>query len=175
MFVDRDGTLIEDRGFICKPDDVRLLIGVPRALRRLQNAGFVIVLVSNQSGIGRGYITVDQAAAVHQRMIDELHHQSVALGGCYYCSHLASDCCLCRKPSPGMLIDAAKDLSLSLKDSWMIGDKASDVEAGWQAGCRTVLIGVGGRSGRPNADYIITNWSKLADLIINQQHGVPKD
>jgi D-glycero-D-manno-heptose 1,7-bisphosphate phosphatase len=141
VFLDRDGTLIVDVGYPRDPDDVQLLQGVPEGLRSLRSAGFRLVLASNQSGIGRGIVSKDEARAVHGRFTELLAGQGIELDGAKYCPHAPEAGCRCRKPEPGMLLDAARELGLDLEGSWMIGDKASDVEAGRRSGCGgTVLI-----------------------------------
>ena len=117
--------------------------GAAAALRLLAAANLRLVVVSNQSGIGRGLITVDEARSVHERFIGLIAGEGIVLDGTKYCPHPPEAGCDCRKPSPGMLLEAAEDLRLDLGRSFMIGDKVSDVEAGERAGCRTVLLGSG--------------------------------
>jgi D,D-heptose 1,7-bisphosphate phosphatase len=148
VFLDRDGTLIEDPGYLREPEQVRLLPGVVEGLRALRAAGFALVVVTNQSGVARGYLNEIQLTAVHDRMRHLLAVGGVSLDGLYYCPYhpegavdayrKESDW---RKPGCGMLLQAAKDLGIDLGRSWMIGDVARDVEAGRRAGCRTVLLG----------------------------------
>jgi D-glycero-D-manno-heptose 1,7-bisphosphate phosphatase len=141
VFLDRDGTLIEDTGYPRDPEAVRLLEGAPEALAALRRAGFALVLVSNQSGIGRGIVTQEEADAVHDRVVRELLAHGVELDDVRYCPHTPEDACSCRKPAAGLLLDSARELGLDLARSFMVGDKPSDVEAGRAAGCRTVLLG----------------------------------
>lgn len=138
IFLDRDGTLIVNVHYPRDPDLVEILPGAPEALRPLQR-DWLLVIVSNQSGIGRGLITPEEANAVHDRMISLYREQGIAFAGIYYCPHVPGAHCECRKPSPGMLLDAALDLDLDLEQSMMIGDKPSDVEAGRAAGCADVI------------------------------------
>jgi len=138
IFLDRDGTLIVDVGYPRDPEMVELLPGVEEVLRPLQR-DWLLVIVSNQSGIGRGVISPEEANAVHDRMISLFREHGVAFAGVYYCPHAPGAHCECRKPSPGMLLDAALDLDLDLEQSIMIGDKPSDVEAGRAAGCAEVI------------------------------------
>lgn len=147
VFLDRDGTLIEDPGYLREPARVQLLPGVAEALRTLRAAGFMLVVVTNQSGVARGYFNEIELAAVHDRMRELLAAGGVKLDGLYYCPYhpegvveayrKASDW---RKPGCGMLLAAASDLGIDLGRSWMIGDAARDIEAGRRAGCRTVLL-----------------------------------
>lgn len=109
-------------------------------LRTLAEKGFLLVVVSNQSGIGRGLITEEQAAAVDRRFRELLAENGISLAGAYYCPHAPDAGCLCRKPLPGLLHTAAEALQIDLAQSYMVGDKVSDCEAGEAAGCSAVLI-----------------------------------
>jgi D-glycero-D-manno-heptose 1,7-bisphosphate phosphatase len=140
IFVDRDGTVIEDVGYISDPEAVQLVPGAAAALRALRRDGFRIVLVSNQSGIGRGYFSAEQAYAVHDRMVDKLSREGADIDDFRYCPHAPDAGCSCRKPLPGMLRQAAEALHLDLQRSFMIGDSAVDAAAGRAAGCRTILL-----------------------------------
>src|SRR4051794_3177637 len=109
VFLDRDGTLIEDTGYPRDPDRIRLLPGAAEALRRLEGLGLLLVLVSNQSGLGRGLITQAEAEAVHARLLECLRAEGARLHAAYYCPHAPQQGCPCRKPSPGLLQQAAAD------------------------------------------------------------------
>lgn len=143
LFLDRDGTLIEDVGYPRDPSRVRLVAGAGAALREAACRGFRFVVVSNQSGVARGIIALHELDAVHQRFVALLRAEGIALAGSYFCVHGPDEGCRCRKPQPGMLLDAARDLDLDLASSWMIGDKQSDVEAGLAAGCSTLRVPFG--------------------------------
>jgi len=138
LFVDRDGTLIADTGYPRDPALVELLPGAADALRELSGS-FALVIVSNQSGIGRGLISEAEARAVHDRVIDRFARVGVEFAGAYYCPHAPGDGCPCRKPAPGLLLDAARELGLDLTASIMLGDKPSDLTAGRAAGCRHMI------------------------------------
>ncbi len=138
LFLDRDGTLIIDVGYPRDPELVELVEGAADALRVLQR-DHALVIISNQSGIGRGLIREDEAAAVHTRVIDLFRAAGVNFAGAYYCPHTPDDRCRCRKPAPGLIEDAARELDLDVNRSFMIGDKPSDLEAGRAAGCRFVV------------------------------------
>ncbi len=138
LFLDRDGTLIADVGYPKDPEQVALVDGAADVLRELQ-VHYSLVVVSNQSGIGRGMIDEREAAAVHARFVAEFARRGVHFSGCYYCPHMPGAGCECRKPAPGMLLEAAEELLLDLSRSIMIGDKASDLEAGRAAGCAHVV------------------------------------
>jgi len=140
VFLDRDGTVNEDLGYICNPNDVRLLRGSAEAIRSLNQAGWLVVLVSNQSGIGRGLFDEAALTSIQERLNHELAQTGAHIDATFYCPHAPGDNCRCRKPNPGLLKRAASDFGIDLCRSWMVGDKVADVEAGRRAGCRTALV-----------------------------------
>ena len=168
VFLDRDGTLIKDVGYPRDPGSVRLLDGAVDALAAFRRAGFRLVLVSNQSGIGRGLVSPEEAAAVHARFIAELERAGVELDDVQYCPHAPEEGCPCRKPAPGLLIAAATALDLDLGSSFAIGDKESDVEAGRRAGCKTVLFAPSGAAGS-GADHVAARWSDAAAFVLSSK------
>jgi len=150
LFLDRDGTLVESRHYPSHPEQLVLYPGVIWELRRLQAAGFRLVLVTNQSGLAHGYFDQGQLDRMHEHLATQLRRGTVVLDGVYVCPHHPEGtvpelaiACDCRKPHPGMLIRAASDLDLDLARSWFVGDILDDVEAGNRAGCRTVLVDLG--------------------------------
>lgn len=147
VFLDRDGTLNHDPGYIRRPEEFLLFPGVPEAIRLLNGSGYLVVVVTNQAGIARGYYTEEDLRAVHGKLREGVAAGGGRLDGVYHCPHhpTAGDgpltrVCFCRKPAPGMLYRAALDLEIDLGRSFMAGDRAGDVEAGRRAGCRTVLV-----------------------------------
>ncbi|HEX9372386.1 MAG TPA: HAD family hydrolase [Roseiflexaceae bacterium] len=150
LFLDRDGTLVHPRHYPSRPADLRLYRDIGPELRRLQGAGFRLIVITNQSGIARGYFGEADLRRMHDHLADELARLGAHLDGVYYCPHhpegaipeLAIECD-CRKPRPGMLRRAAADLQIDLRRSWFVGDILDDVEAGNRAGCRTVLVDLG--------------------------------
>jgi rfaE bifunctional protein nucleotidyltransferase chain/domain len=160
VLLDRDGTLIEDAGYPRDPGQVRLLPGAAPALRALQEAGFVLAVVSNQSGIGRGLVRPEEALAVHRRFADLLAAEGVVLGGAYYCPHAPDEGCACRKPSPGLLLRACADLGAAPARSFLVGDKPSDAEAGRRAGCATVLLAAPKGAPCAAADFLASYWGE---------------
>jgi D-glycero-D-manno-heptose 1,7-bisphosphate phosphatase len=166
VFLDRDGTLIEDLGYPREPERIRLLDGVGAGLRTLRDAGFALVVISNQSGIGRGIIDPAEATAVHDRFITLLGAEQVQLDATHYCPHAPSDGCDCRKPEPTMLVRAAADLDISLGDSFMVGDKLSDAQAGHRAGCRTILLGDDGDADDDAVDATAPDWGAVVRTIM---------
>lgn len=142
VFLDRDGTLIEDRGFAYKLEDYRLLPGVVEGLARLAGAGFAFAITTNQSGIGRGYYGVLDYEAFQQHLLDDLARQGIAIAGSFFCPHRPDDDCACRKPRTGLIEQACRELAADVRLCWTIGDRVRDVEMGRRAGCAGgVLLG----------------------------------
>lgn len=150
VFLDRDGTLTAEADWVRQADDVVLLESAAPAIRALNRAGYRLVLATNQSAVARGLITEAKLAEVHAHLAAQLERQGAHLDGIYTCPHHPSEgeapyrrACECRKPSPGLLLQAARDLDLDLPRSWMIGDAERDIEAGRAAGVRGILVGTG--------------------------------
>jgi D,D-heptose 1,7-bisphosphate phosphatase len=139
-FLDRDGTIIFDEGYLADAARVRFLPGALDALRALRERGYRLVVVSNQSGVARGLITPAQHDEVHARFESLLRDAGVPLDAAYYCFHGPDDECECRKPKPGMLLRAAREHDLDLAASILIGDKTSDIAAGGAAGVSTTVL-----------------------------------
>jgi D-glycero-D-manno-heptose 1,7-bisphosphate phosphatase len=163
LLLDRDGTLIVDVGYPRDPALVEPLPGAIDALRALQSQ-FALVIISNQSGLGRGLITETEAVAVHDRVVEVFARGSVAFAGAYYCPHAPDAGCRCRKPAPGLVLDAAGDLGLDLARSVMLGDKASDIAAGLAAGCRHALR-LGPDSDGANGSYRCDDWNSVVRFL----------
>jgi histidinol-phosphate phosphatase family protein len=147
VFLDKDGTLVEDVPFNVDPQKIVLGPGAARGLAALHAAGYRLVVVSNQSGVARGYFAEEALGGVRRRLGELLGACGVPLAGFYYCPHHPGGAvpayavaCGCRKPAPGLVLRAAAELGLDLARSWLVGDILDDVEAGRRAGCRTVLI-----------------------------------
>ncbi len=151
VFLDRDGTLLADPGYLHRLEDYELLAGVVEGLRALQGAGFGLAIVTNQSGIGRGYFTREQFDALQAHLIADLGQHGVRVDGSYCCPHLPDAGCDCRKPATGMLRRAETELGADLANSWVIGDAASDIELARRAGCRAVKIGSAASPGAESA------------------------
>jgi D,D-heptose 1,7-bisphosphate phosphatase len=177
VFLDRDGTLIEHVHYLTDPALVRLLPGVAEALKRLHSAGFARVLVTNQSAIGRGMLSEDRLDQIHAELDRQLAAQGAAIDAIYYCpdAPAADDRTvvenLDRKPGPGMLLRAAADLNLDLSASWMVGDLISDVLAGLNAGCQSILV-LSGQTSAADAEkfaeqtLIVPDLTAALDLIL---------
>lgn len=177
VLLDRDGTIIENHGYIADPERVQLIHGAAEAIRRFRASGHLVVLVSNQSGVARGRLDESDLSRVHGRVEEMLEAHGASLDGTYYCPYLDGpeatieayrrDSEL-RKPKPGMLLQAARELNIDLSQSWMIGDSACDVEAGTRAGSRTILIGragwEGGRTG-VTATHTVGSLLEAAEIV----------
>lgn len=135
VFIDRDGTLIEEVNFLSRLEDLRIFPYTAEALRILRENGFLIVVVTNQSGIGRKIFEEPAMHEIHQKIKTDL-----SLEAFYFCPHLPTDGCDCRKPNLGMIKAAQRDLAIDLENSWMIGDKESDIETGFNANIKTALV-----------------------------------
>lgn len=178
VFLDRDGTIIEQVHHLRDPADVRLLPGSGGALRTLRDTGYAVVVVTNQSVIGRGMLSEDGLALVHAEMCRQLAEFGVELDGYFYCPIAPTggepleiehpD----RKPAPGMLLRAARELDLNIASSWMIGDALTDILAGRNAGCAsTILIRTGYGATQPVGhsaiDYVVDDLAAAAELILS--------
>ena len=167
VFVDRDGTIMRDVDYCGDPADVQLLDGASEALRHLKSHGFKIVVITNQSGIGRGYFDEKQYREVEAEVDRQIGKD--VIDATYYCPHLPEDGCNCRKPSAGMIFQAAQDHHIDLTKSFFIGDKRSDIECGRNAGVRTILVRTGyGKSVESGlADVVAEDLRDAAKVIVD--------
>ena len=137
VFIDRDGTLIEEVNFLHRVEDLQYFSYTDEAIRLLKENGYLVVLVTNQSGIRRGIYTEAQMQTVHEKIQTDLTEKLDAI---YFCPHLPNEGCACRKPNLGMIETACANFNIDLENSWMIGDKAIDVETGFNARIKTALV-----------------------------------
>lgn len=140
VFLDRDGTINEDIGFPHKIEHFKLLPGVCEGLIKLQSAEYKLIIITNQSGIGRGVYRLEDFYAFNNHLVKILNQNGINISRTYYCPHHPDDNCECRKPKPKLIQDAAKDLNLDISSSWMIGDKLSDIQMGENAGCQGAVL-----------------------------------
>jgi len=140
VFLDRDGTMAEDVHYCSRPEDFRLFPDTPKAIKLLNQHGFKVIIITNQSGIARGYFTEETLADIHRKMKDELAREGAHIDAIYYCPHHPDDNCDCRKPKPKLILQAAKEHQIDLKRSFVIGDLQMDVDLGRAVGCKTLLI-----------------------------------
>lgn len=176
IFLDRDGTIIEEKGYLCRAEDVVIFPGTAAALGRLQRAGFKLFVVSNQSGVGRGYFTLADVEKVNERLLQELGREQVHLEKVYIAPETPDAPSRGRKPSPQFLLDARDEFAVDLAQSYMIGDKLIDLECGWNAGvkkCLLVRTGYGAELERTSADKlaaaaVVDDLSRAAEWILTQ-------
>jgi D-glycero-D-manno-heptose 1,7-bisphosphate phosphatase len=141
VFLDRDGVLTRERpDYVKTPEELEILPGVYGPLREIRKQGFRIVIVTNQSVVGRGYTTLEGMERIHVKFRLELERHGCYVDAIYFCPHLPDQGCDCRKPAPGMILKAAKELGIDLEKSWMIGDKEVDLEAAKRAGCHGIRV-----------------------------------
>lgn len=140
VIFDRDGTLIVDKIYLNDPQAVEYLPGVFAALKELRDAGYVFAVATNQSGVARGIVQIENLQAIHRRIRNDFAHHGIDILGFYYAPYMTNSGHFMRKPCPGMLQTAAQDFRLNLRKSWMVGDRMTDVEAGHRAGARSVLL-----------------------------------
>jgi D-glycero-D-manno-heptose 1,7-bisphosphate phosphatase len=169
VFVDRDGTIIEDRDYCSDPKDVKIFHGATETLRRLKSKGFKLIIITNQSGIGRGLFTLEQYRAVEAEVLQQLGDGLIDAS--YFCPDAPGQRCNCRKPAIGMIVAAAREHQLSPSRSFLIGDKETDVECGHNAGMRAIRIKTGPHrdTGDSKADWIAEDLSAAAQIILDQQ------
>lgn len=167
VFFDRDGTLMEEVHYCSDPSTVRLYPGVRDALARLQAAGFINVIITNQSGIGRGFISPEQYSAVHKELLRQIGDDHLVTAT-YHCPDAPPTPSLRRKPAPGMVLEAAQEHGIDLAHSWFIGDKKADVECGKAAGTRTILVqtGYGAQETEVNPDFLAKDVVAAVEIIL---------
>jgi len=169
VFLDRDGVITVDKSYQYQTHDLELIPGAAAAIKKLKAGGYLAIIITNQSGVARGYFTEDDLLAFNSHMLKVLENEGAKADAVYYCPHLKGakiayyrKDCACRKPKPGMLIKAAKEYGVDLSRSWVVGDKASDVDAGKAAGCRTILIG----KEKGKADALAKDLSEAVEYIL---------
>jgi D-glycero-D-manno-heptose 1,7-bisphosphate phosphatase len=171
VFVDRDGTInVESAGaYVLSADDMRLLPGAADGLRHLRDAGLGVVVVSNQAPVARRWIGAGDLAAINSRMLELLADDGVTIDGVYCCPHDDGDGCDCRKPEPGLLLRAARELGFDPGRAFLVGDKASDLEAGRRVGAVTILVrtgqGLAAEASGAIADVVAEDLVGAADII----------
>ncbi|HSW01772.1 MAG TPA: HAD family hydrolase [Sedimentisphaerales bacterium] len=186
VFFDRDGTLINDPGYLNHPDQVQLLEGAAEALRELHGLGYKTVVASNQSGVARGIVTEQMLEKIHERLRELLAAKGATLDRIYYCPYhpdgvveqYRKDSDL-RKPKPGMLLAAAREMEIDLAKSWMIGDAERDIEAGRSAGCRTILVSTArseyGYPEKSRPDHVAVNMREAVNIVKKYHRSVQEN
>ncbi len=180
VFLDKDGTIVQDVPYNVDPARIRLLPGCVEALQRLQRAGYDLIVISNQAGLAKGLFSRKDLETAERYLTALLASSSIAISAFYYCPHLPgaaraeyARACDCRKPKPGLVLQAARDHNIDLLHSWFIGDILNDVEAGRRAGCRTILINNGNEtewklSSIRAPHHIVRDLQEAADIICRQ-------
>jgi histidinol-phosphate phosphatase family protein len=167
VILDRDGTIVVDRGYLDDPAQLHFLPGAAEGLRLWHERGHPLVIVSNQSGIGRGRLSVERAREVNARLLQMIEAAGAHIAGVYFCPHRPEDACACRKPEPQLLLEAAAALGFDPARAVVIGDKSSDVELGRRVHALTLLVSQDGRASdglRCTPDYVVKNLLEAAQL-----------
>lgn len=174
LLIDRDGTLIVEKGYLSDPEQIELIPCSGEALQTAQQAGYGLCVISNQSGIARGYFDVSRLDLVHARLMQELLAYQVRLDGIFYCPHGPEDLCDCRKPLPGLAKKAALELDFEPSHCWVVGDKDVDIGLAHALEARSVLVRTGyGRdfAARTTADFVADDLQSAIGLILREDGG----
>ena len=163
VFLDRDGTILDEVGYLNHPSRFRALPGAAAAIARLNAANYPVIVVSNQSGLARGYFPESVVTEVNQLMQGELEKAGATLTAIYYCPHGSADGCHCRKPKLGMVLRAAEEYSVDARKSFFVGDRRSDIELGHNAGGKSILVRTG--YGEGEFTWQMGKWPKAPDFV----------
>jgi D-glycero-D-manno-heptose 1,7-bisphosphate phosphatase len=163
VFLDRDGTILDELGYLNHASRFRMLPGVAAAIARLNEARYPVIVVSNQSGVGRGYFPENVVTQVNGLMERALAKEGAKLTAIYYCPHASAEECDCRKPKPGMAKRAAKDYRIDLTRSYFVGDRRSDIELGHDVGGKSILVRTG--YGEGEFAWHVANWTRKPDFV----------
>lgn len=176
VFLDRDGVINQEKGYVHKIEGFHFFPYTFRALKKIPQE-YKKIIITNQSGITRGMYTQTDFETLNNWMILKMEGNGVKIDKVYFCSHHPDDNCLCRKPKPGLIMQARKEFHLDLKHSWLVGDKTSDILAGKNAGCKTILVktGFAGEDGlfSVKPDYIVLDLEKAVKII--EKSSKPKE
>jgi len=175
IFLDRDGTIIEEVGYLQEPQNLHIIKGAAQAIRLLNEENLLVVMITNQSGIERGYYSENMLKEIHLELFDQLAIREAHIDAIYYCPHHPDINCNCRKPKVGMIDQAVERFGIDLQSSWVIGDKSSDIAAGKYVGSNTVLVLTGyGKwtqdqmtEDRVLADYVCQDLLEAVRMILN--------
>ncbi len=176
VFLDRDGTINIDHGYLHKPEELVLITGAAEAIRRLNELGIKVLIITNQSGVGRGYFKEEDVWKVNTRLEALLSLEGAHIDGIYYCIHRPDDDCSCRKPQSDLVLRAAEEHGVELSRSFVVGDKASDVLLAWRCGARGVLVMTGLGPGElvmmdRQPDHVAPDLREAVDWIIGELEG----
>jgi D-glycero-D-manno-heptose 1,7-bisphosphate phosphatase len=177
VFLDRDGTLVRDLGYTHRIEDYELLPGVVSGLRRILDTGYRLAVITNQSGIGRGYFSAEQYARFQAHLTSDLARQGIPIEASYFCPHRPEAECECRKPSPALLHRARRELGADLARSWVIGDGEVDVELAKRGGCRGAVLILSGKGEPPSrampSVYHAEDFEEAAEIVLRSDQGTP--
>lgn len=166
LILDRDDTVLDDPGYLAEPGGVRFLPGALSGMQRFSQAGWPLVILTNQSGIGRGYFQFEQLERVHEEFQRQLQEARISLAGLYFCPHAPDDGCACRKPQPLLAERAAEELGLAATAAVVVGDKESDLELGRRFGARWTVQLRAKDQALLEADYRVVSLEELAELLL---------
>lgn len=172
VLLDRDGTINEDAGYVLEPDQLRLIPGAASALRELSDVGLGLIVVTNQSPVGRGWLTDERLAEINGRMASALAEEGAEVDGVYVCPHRPEQGCECRKPRPGLAVRAAMEHGFELADSFVVGDHAADMGMANAVGATAILVRTGhGDEELENgagelADHVVADLREASELIL---------
>ena len=171
VFIDRDGTIAKNINYCSRPEDFELLPHTAKAISLLNQHGFKVIVITNQSGIARGYFTEEMLAKIHEKMKSELAKEGAWVDAIYYCPHHPDDNCQCRKPEPKLALQAAKDHDIELDSSFVVGDLQMDIDLGKAIGCRTILIGTAPpmNDENPKSDIVVSDLLTAVQIIVRGQ------
>ncbi|MFZ0038186.1 MAG: HAD family hydrolase [Candidatus Acidiferrales bacterium] len=164
VFLDRDGTIAEEVGYANHISRFVVYPFAATAIRRLNEAGLPVIVVTNQSGVARGFFPESLIEKMHEKMVEELAAGGARVDGMYYCPHIRDDGCSCRKPLPGMLEQAAREHNLEIPGSVLVSDRYNDIQMGYENGCRTVLVLTG--YGRGDYEWNRAKWPRQPDHVV---------
>lgn len=174
IFLDRDGTLIEEVDFLSTVEETELFPYTIEALQLLKDAGFLFFITTNQSGIARGYFDANAVNAIHAKIQNELNVEGLQIESFHFCPHMPDAGCKCRKPNTGMIEQACENIEIDLSESWMVGDKILDIGMGFNAGTKTALVKTGYGTKHSNElkrepDIIAENLLEVAKKVTNSE------
>ena len=179
IFLDRDGTVIVGLPYLSKVDQIKLNHNAAEGIKEFNEKGYLVIIITNQSGVARGYFNEERLLEINEELKKQLYVKNAKIDAIYYCPHMPEDlitdgsaACQCRKPKPGMILEAAKEYNIDLKKSLMVGDTPGDILAGKNAGCKTAIIDKGKKfydinrdTNKVQPDYIVKNLHEVAMLL----------
>jgi histidinol-phosphate phosphatase family protein len=166
VFLDRDGTIIRDRGYLKDPDAIELIPGAVETLKALCREGWKLIIISNQSGVGRGLMTVEEMNSVQAKFIRILRGHGIEITASYLCTHSPDDECECRKPAIGALEKASREHAVDISQSWIVGDRESDIRCGRNAECSTIWFRTAEfEVASELPDHVADSWAEVYEKI----------